>query len=255
MIAISLQSGSNGNCIYVEAGGRRLLFDAGISGLRAERRLEAHGRRIQDVDAVIISHDHSDHVACAGVYQRKFGLPIYISQPTLIAASRGQGLGELEDVRLFDSGGRIVLGDVAVQTLPTPHDAADGVAFVVDDGKRRLGVLTDLGHVFDGLPDVIASLDGVFIESNYDPDMLLGGPYPPALQKRIMSDHGHISNYESAELLAAAATGELKWACLSHLSEHNNTPSLALATHKEIVHSSLPLIVASRYEAGGVMEL
>jgi phosphoribosyl 1,2-cyclic phosphodiesterase len=255
MIAISLQSGSNGNCIYVEAGGRRLLFDAGISGLRAQRRLETMGRDIRDVDAVIISHDHSDHVACAGVYHRKFGLPIYISPPTLAAARRSPGLGRLQDVRHFSAGGEIALGDVVVQTVPTPHDAADGVAFVVDDGRRRLGVLTDLGHVFDGLADVIASLDAVFIESNYDPDMLRNGPYPPALQERIMGDHGHISNFEAAELLSRAATERLQWACLSHLSEHNNTPELALATHREIVPAALPLVVAGRYASTDVLAL
>ena len=255
MIAISLQSGSNGNCIYVEAGGKRLLFDAGISGLRAQQRLEALGKDIRTVDAVIISHDHSDHVSCAGVYQRKFGLPVFISEPTLKAAQRGRGLGRLGEIRHFDAGQEMIFGDVAVQTQPTPHDAADGVVFVIDDGKRRLGVLTDLGHVFDALPDLVASLDAVFIESNYDPDMLANGPYPPELQERILGDHGHISNFEAAELLARAASPKLQWACLAHLSEHNNTPELALRTHREILSPSFPLRIASRYEATGVLSL
>jgi phosphoribosyl 1,2-cyclic phosphodiesterase len=255
MIAISLQSGSNGNCIYVEAGGRRLLFDAGISGLRAQQRLEALGKDIRKVDAVIISHDHSDHVSCAGVYQRKFGLPIFISEPTLKAAQRGCGLGRLAEIRHFDAGGEMVFGDVRVQTVSTPHDAADGVVFVIDDGSRRLGVLTDLGHVFDALPDLVASLDGMFIESNYDPEMLANGPYPPQLQERILSDHGHISNFEAAELLARAASPKLQWACLAHLSEKNNTPDLAMRTHRQILSSSFPLLVAGRYEATNVLTL
>ena len=253
MIAISLQSGSNGNCIYVEAGGKRLLFDAGISGLQAERRLAALGKDIRKVDAVIISHDHSDHVSCAGVYQRKFGLPIFISERTFKAAQRGCGLGRVQEIRHFEAGKEIVFGDVDVQTVPTPHDAADGVIFIVDDGQRRLGVMTDLGHVFDALPDLVASLDAVFIESNYDPDMLANGPYPAALQARIRSDRGHISNFEAAELLARAASPKLQWACLSHLSEHNNTPELAMKTHRKILPSSFPLLLASRYEATGEM--
>jgi phosphoribosyl 1,2-cyclic phosphodiesterase len=251
MIAISLQSGSNGNCIYVEAGGKRLLFDAGISGLRAERRLEALGKDIRKVDAVIISHDHSDHVSCAGVYQRKFGLPIFISERTLKAAQRGCGLGRVQEIFHFEAGKEIVFGDVSVRTMPTPHDAADGVVFVIDDGQRRLGVMTDLGHVFDALPDLVASLDAVFIESNYDPDMLANGPYPPQLQARIRSDHGHISNFEAAELLAQAASPKLQWACLAHLSEHNNTPELAMQTHRKFLPASFPLRLASRYEATG----
>ncbi len=253
MIAISLQSGSNGNCIYVEAGGKNLLFDAGISGLRAQRRLEALGKDIRKVDAVIISHDHHDHVGCAGVYQRKFGLPIFISAPTLNASRRVAGLGRLGDVFHFGAGEKIILGDLVVQTVPTPHDATDGVVFVIDDGKRRLGVLTDLGHVFGALPDLVASLDAVFIESNYDPDMLANGPYPPELQDRIRGDHGHLSNFEAAELLARAASPKLRWACLAHLSEHNNTPELAMRTHRKILSPAFPLRIAGRYEATGVL--
>jgi phosphoribosyl 1,2-cyclic phosphodiesterase len=105
------------------------------------------------------------------------------------------------------------------------------------------------------LPELVASLDAVFIESNYDPDMLANGPYPPQLQERILSDHGHISNFEAAELLARAASPKLQWACLAHLSEQNNTPDLALRTHRQILSSSFPLLVASRYEATNVLTL
>lgn len=254
MIAISLQSGSNGNCIYVEAGRAKLLFDAGISGLQAQRRLHALGRDITRADAVIISHDHSDHIRCAGVYHRKFGLPIHLSQPTHHAAREHGGLGRLDQVHHFESGGAIEFADVRIQTIPTPHDAVDGVGFVIDDGHRRLGILTDLGHVFAGLDEVIASLDAVFLESNYDPHMLATGPYPPHLQKRIAGDAGHLSNFEAANLLRTAA-GRLRWVCLAHLSEHNNTPALAMATHREIIHPDLPLHVASRFRASHVFEI
>ena len=151
MQVISLQSGSNGNCIYVEAGGVRLLFDAGISGRQAELRLAARGRDIAAVDAVLISHDHRDHVRCAGVFQRKFGLPVYATRRTIEAASAYCDLGVMTNVQYFEAGGRLLFGEVVVETIPTPHDGADGVAFVVDDGYRRLGILTDLGHVFDRL--------------------------------------------------------------------------------------------------------
>ena len=109
------------------------------------------------------------------------------------------------------------------------------MVFVVDDGKHRLGILTDLGHVFSGLADVIASLDAVLLESNYDPDMLANGPYPDWLKERIAGPAGHISNFEAAELLKTAASKRMKWACLGHLSQDNNTPKLALATHRKIL--------------------
>ena len=255
MKVISLQSGSNGNCIYVEAGDVHLLFDAGISGRRAEQRLADHGRDIRRTDALLISHDHADHVRCAGIYQRKFGVPLYLTTPTFEAAEPRYSLGRLSDVRHFTAGQAIRFGEVTVETVPTPHDGVDGVAFVVDDGRRRLGVLTDLGHVFDGLDELLGSLDAAVLESNYDPDMLAGGPYPAFLQRRIAGDGGHLSNAESAELLRRASRRRLRWACLGHLSEENNTPHVALETHRSIVGAALPLHVAGRYAATDVMDV
>jgi len=255
MKVISLQSGSNGNCVYVEAGGVRLLFDAGISGKQAELRLALHGRDIRQVDAVLVSHDHADHVRCVGVYQRKFGLPIYVTEPTLRAALNYRALGRLADVRHFTAGHTLRFNGVAVETVPTAHDGADGVGFVVDDGSRRVGILTDLGHVFAALGEVVASLDAVLLESNYDPEMLAYGPYPPHLKDRIRGPGGHLSNREAAELLAAAAGRKMQWACLGHLSQENNDPRLALRTHRDILADGLPLHVAGRYEATDVLEV
>jgi len=254
MIAISLQSGSNGNCVYVEGGGVRVLFDAGISGLQAQQRLASHGRDIRQVDAVILSHDHADHARCAGVYQRKFNLPLYVTHKTLKAA-QNRPMGRLGDIRFFEAGATLDLGGLQVQTIPTPHDAADGVAFVAVAGGKRLGILTDLGHMFDSLRQLLPSLDAAFLESNYDPEMLRQGPYPEFLQERIRGPHGHLSNDQAAELLAAQIGGGLRWACLAHLSEHNNHPDVAMGTHRRMLGDSFPLAVASRHEPSGVFEI
>ena len=255
MKVVSLQSGSNGNCIYVEADGIRLLFDAGISGRQAQLRLSAHGRDITSVDALLISHDHRDHSRCMGIYQRKFCLPVHVTKKTLAAARSKDDLGEIKDIRHYEAGSTLHFGDVRVETIPTPHDGADGVAFVVDDGQRRLGILTDLGHVFDGLEAVVSSLDAVFIESNYDPTLLADSPYPVFLKQRICGSGGHLSNVESAELLNAASDRRLKWACLAHLSEENNDPEMAMQTHRDILGNNLPLFVAGRHEATDVLEV
>lgn len=255
MIAISLQSGSSGNCIYVESHGVRLLLDAGISGKQAEQRLAAHGRDIRSVHAIILSHDHADHVRSAGIFQRKFKLPIYVTPATLAAARNWCDLGELHDVRLFRSGAVLEFGEVAVRTLPTPHDAADGVGFVVQAGGARLGVLTDLGHVFDSLAQAVATLDGVILESNYDEEMLEHGAYPYFLKQRIRGPHGHLSNAEAARLLLEQGRRRLRWAYLAHLSQENNTPELALSAHRHALGAAFPLRVASRYHASEVMEL
>jgi len=255
MQTISLQSGSNGNCIYVEAGGVRLLFDAGISGKQAQQRLAAAGRDIGRVDAVIISHDHADHSRCMGIYQRKFGLPVHVTRKTHAAAAQRCSLGKMSDVRHFKAGATLRFDDVSVETIPTPHDGVDGVAFVVDDGEHRLGILTDLGHRFDGLDAIVGSLDAVFLESNYDERLLLEGSYPEFLKDRIQGPSGHLSNVEAARLLRSAAGDRLKFACLAHLSQDNNEPELALQTHREVLGEPFPLYVATRYGATDLLEL
>jgi phosphoribosyl 1,2-cyclic phosphodiesterase len=255
MKIVSLQSGSNGNSIYIETESVRLLVDAGISGRQAQQRLQQLGRDIQDVDAVLISHDHRDHARCVGIYQRKFGLPIFVTRRTLDAICRKTDVGRLSDVRFFAPGETLRLDGVAVESLPTPHDGADGVAFVVDDGRCRLGVLTDLGSVFAGLAATLADLDGVILESNYDPDLLANGSYPYHLKRRIRGAGGHLSNFEAADLLSDAASERLQWACLAHLSEENNRPELAMRTHREVLGDRLELFLASRYRASQVLEL
>ncbi len=254
MISFSLNSGSNGNCIYVETQGVKLLFDAGLSGKRTAERLAAHGRDVRDVDAVIISHDHTDHVRCAGILHRKFGMAVYMTKATR-DGSRRYNLGPIADMRHFRVGDRLTFGPVTVRTIATPHDAADSMAFVISDGYHRLGILTDLGHVFDGLARLLGKLDGVYLESNYDAQMLATGRYPAFLKRRITGPAGHVSNVEAAELIAAAAAGRLQWVALSHLSEYNNEPALAVATHRKIAGRRRPVHVAGRYEVGELLEI
>ncbi len=252
MITFSLQSGSNGNSIYVEAGGTNLLFDAGLSGKLAEARLRERGRDIRDCHALFISHDHSDHSRCAGIYQRKFAIPIHATPSTLKAA---WGLGPIERVHHFRAGDRVEVGAVTVHTIPTPHDAADGVVFVVEHGGKRLGILTDLGRPFPGLASLLSSLDAAYLESNYDPRMLEEGSYPAALKARIRSGRGHLSNLESALLVKECAGPRLGWIALAHLSEENNHPDLALAAHRAHPGRSFALHIASRYGPGPMLEV
>jgi len=245
VLTFSLQSGSNGNCIYVEAGGKRLLFDAGINGACAAKRLGAYGRSIRDVDAVIISHEHADHIRFAGVYNRQFRIPVYMTRSTMIMS--WCDLGKLRDVRYFYSGDPLSFGPVTVYTVPTAHDAVDGVAFVVECEGKRLGILTDLGHPFSGLQAVLESLDAAYLECNYDPELLANGTYSPALKARIAGRGGHLSNVESAELLRACGKKRPKWLAVAHLSEENNRPALAFeAQHRAIGHD-YPVRLAPRY--------
>ena len=261
MKVISLQSGSNGNSFYVEAEDVTLLFDAGITGKQAELRLAKHGRNIHDCRGLFISHDHSDHTKCMGVFHRKFDLPLFITRKTLDAVTRNRKVGELSDVQYFSPGDvrtfETASGKtVSVHTVATPHDSAEGVAFVVEHDDKRVGILTDLGHVFPELKELLLSLDAVVIESNYDEEMLDNGPYPEQLKQRIRGSGGHISNYESADLISRASLfRRLKWACLCHLSDENNEPYLAVKTHRRIVGPSVEIHVASRDSVSDIMEV
>jgi phosphoribosyl 1,2-cyclic phosphodiesterase len=245
MLTFSLQSGSNGNCIYVEAAGARLLFDAGISGRQANLRMAEHQRNLRDVQAVILSHRHGDHTRCVGAFNRIYHIPVYATPATRHAISGAAGV--LRDVTLFEPGQSLTFGAVTVHTLPTPHDAAESVAFIVECEGRRLGICTDLGHPFLQLMSALGELDAVYLESNYDPGMLANGDYPPELKARIRGDGGHLSNEEAAALLRACPRGRLQWAALAHLSAHNNDPDLALETHRRVLGREFPLRVASRY--------
>ena len=254
MRTFSLQSGSNGNAIYVEAGGVRLLFDAGISGRQAQARMAARGRDIRDVDALIISHDHRDHVRCAGIYQRKFGLPIYVTRRTLAAVQKRDDLGPLHDVRFFRAGDVLRFGAVTVHTLPTAHDAADGVAFVVEHEGRRLAILTDLGSPAPWMRQVLEEAHGAYLESNYDPYLLEIGPYPWPVKERIRGKGGHLSNPEAATLLQATRR-KPAWIAVAHLSEENNEPELAFEAHHDRVGRTYPVRLASRWDVSDEWEV
>lgn len=249
MRVIPLQSGSAGNCCYVEANGVQLLFDFGISATKAQKRLDALGIGVRSIDAILISHEHSDHVSGACHASRRFGLPVHITEATMQAA--GEKCAEIPHARLFAANATItisnVFGSLSVETIRTPHDAVEGSIFVVDDGKSRLGICTDFGHVFPRLTEIVASLDAVVMESNFDERMLADGPYPSFLKKRIAGGAGHISNIAAAMLLQEHGK-RLQWAYLAHLSANNNTPELVMSTHRAIVRQDLPLHLADRYE-------
>jgi phosphoribosyl 1,2-cyclic phosphodiesterase len=253
VLTFSLQSGSNGNSIYVEAGDVRLLFDAGISGREAQARMALHGRDIRDVDALIISHDHTDHVSAAGIFHRKFGLPIHMTRAAYNGVHRQ--IGEVECIHFFAAGDRLTFRDVIVQTIRTPHDGIDTVCFVVEHAGRRLGIMTDLGHPFRGLADALETVDAAYLESNYDPHMLRTGRYEERLKLRIAGKGGHLSNDEAGELTKRHASSRLKWLAAAHLSEENNRPDLAIEAHRRRIGSTLPIFVASRYEAGRLLEV
>ncbi len=257
MEVITLQSGSAGNCVFVRSGETRLLFDAGISGSIAQSRLAEHGYDIRDCNALVLSHEHSDHISGVGVFHRKFGLPVYANLRTWNATCAKPSTGCIGSPNYFVSGKPFQIGSLRIETIRTPHDAIDGVCFVIEDVEsgQRFGLFTDLGHVFSELQKVIGTLDAVLIESNYDDDMLRIGPYSQRLKDRISGRRGHISNKDAAKLLDACDASQLQWACLGHLSAQNNSPEVALASHRERHGDPFQIFCAKRDGASRLQKI
>ena len=250
-----LQSGSSGNCTLVSAGDTTILIDAGLSARKCTDRLTAGGYADRPIDALVISHDHADHTSSMGVLHRRFGAPIHITPKTLASISRRRCLGRVDRYRHFDAGTSFDIGSLRIESYATPHDAADGVCFVVEHRHTgiRFGLMTDLGHVFAELHDILPTLDAVLIESNYDPQMLRHGLYPRHLKERIIGPRGHISNDDAATLIDAHAGRHLQWVCLGHLSDQNNRPDLAIAAARGRLGKRYPLFCADRYAATEAM--
>lgn len=254
MRAVTLASGSSGNCVLVEAQGRRLLVDAGLPPEVLASRLARLGVRPRDVDAILVTHDHRDHVAHLAPCARMAGATVFVSELALAATRRRMRVGRIGEVRTFVAGDVLDVGGLRVETVAVPHDAADTVGFVVDDGRWRVAVVTDVGAPTEALSAVVASVDGLLIESNHDEAMLAAGPYPPFLKARIAGPLGHLSNGESASMVTGGGS-RLRWVCLCHLSAENNSPAAAVAAWRSVLPEGVAVVAAPRDREGPVLEL
>jgi phosphoribosyl 1,2-cyclic phosphodiesterase len=229
-----LASGSKGNSIYLETGKSRILIDAGLSASELLRRLGSVGIDGSELDAILISHEHTDHVRGAGTLARKLKKPILVSHQTCKAGS--SIFGKVEVIE-FESGSNFVFNDIRIDPFPITHDAADPVGFVIESDEGRFGIATDLGIATRLVKEKLKGCRVVVLESNHDEEMLLNGPYPWYLKQRIKSRHGHLSNRESAELLDEIIHPGLNAVFLAHLSEVNNDPTVALDVAKSLLQS------------------
>lgn len=222
-----LGSGSSGNCTLVEGRRGRLLIDCGLSARETARRLELVGCGPRSIDAVLVSHEHADHVGGAAQLSRRFGMPIYTTVATALAAGLSQDLAA--GLVLTEPGSGFSVGDLDVRPFTVPHDAVDNVGFVVECEGTRLGYATDLGHATRLVMERLRECDVLVAEANHDPEMLRNGPYPWTVKQRILGSHGHLSNQEMSALVAGAATPRTRHLFLAHLSATNNTPALAVS--------------------------
>ncbi|HLP31532.1 MAG TPA: MBL fold metallo-hydrolase [Geothrix sp.] len=235
----ALASGSKGNCHALSDGERTLLVDAGISLRQIRQRLEAVGWATDSVQALALTHEHSDHIGALGVILRRTHWTILATAETRRAAGRAQGV-EIPHDRWIElkAGEPVDWAGWRVLPFALPHDAEDPVAYRVEAHGRACAVVTDLGHPTALVADHLQDLDLLVLEANHDVDMLREGDYPPQLKARILSRVGHLSNAAMAELLARACTARLKDVVLAHLSESNNHPDLARFAAEEVLRGS-----------------
>jgi phosphoribosyl 1,2-cyclic phosphodiesterase len=227
-----LGSGSTGNCAVVRSGRTTLLLDAGLSMRETRKRMGAVDAALEDVSAVLITHEHSDHVRNAPAFLEKLGVPLFVTAGTARAASLPGPL--FADVRHAVAGRDLSIGDLFVRVTGTPHDGTESVCYVFSDGDgNRIGIATDLGHLSVDVRDALAGCDVLGLEANHDLDMLRDGPYPLFLKRRILSEVGHLSNDDAAAGLRALVGPRTRSVVALHVSLHNNTPSLAGRVFRE----------------------
>jgi phosphoribosyl 1,2-cyclic phosphodiesterase len=239
----SLNSGSNGNCYYVGNEREAVLIDAGLSRHQTELRMQRLGLSMQTVKAIFISHEHGDHIRGLPQLAAKNQLPVYITTPTLTRANLPTGKFP---VHILRTGEAVQIGDLCVTPFSKQHDAADPLSFRVGCGDTQVGVFTDIGLVCDNVIAHFQQCHAVFLEANYDEDLLEHGRYPAFLKNRIRGGQGHLSNRQALELFQTHRPDFMSYVLLAHLSEHNNSPQVAHDLFAPCMGST-KLVVASRH--------
>ncbi len=233
-----LASGSRGNCALVATSSTRILVDAGLSGRETFKRLRALGERTEEISAILITHEHSDHVAGLQRLAIKLNVPVFLTAPTQHAWSRAVrdekgAIPELPKSEHFSAGRGFRVGDIEVMPFTIPHDAADPVGFTFRAEGVKVGFATDLGYITANVKDHLRGCNVMVIESNHDVEMLRLGSYPWAVKQRVMSRVGHLSNEALAEFFSSDYDGGAEYLVLAHLSEQNNYPEIARAAAEQ----------------------
>lgn len=260
----SIASGSSGNCIYVGSDTTHLLVDIGISGKRAEQGLNELGLKSSEIQGILITHEHADHISGLGVLARKLDVPIYATRGTICEMKNCSSLGKVDEALFtpIEEDSPFILGDMKVKAIRTSHDAAQPVAYQFQCEGKKAGIITDLGTYNDYIVENLQGMDVLLIEANHDIRMLQVGPYPYYLKQRILGDRGHLSNEASGRLLGQLLHDNMKQVILGHLSKENNMAELAYETVKLEIEGAdnkyhgndFPIQVAKRSEVSVAAE-
>lgn len=219
-----LGSGSRGNSALIESGDTCIMIDCGFSVASTEARLARLGRSADDVDAILVTHEHSDHIGGVARLARRHRIPVWMTPGTWSAAPDR----DIPEPNLFSCHENFEIGGLLVEPMPVPHDAREPCQFVISNGNRRLGILTDSGHVTRHIVATLAGCDALVVECNHDLEMLMRGPYPAAVKRRVAGELGHLNNGQAADLVAQIDVDRLQHLVAVHISDTNNTRELAI---------------------------
>jgi phosphoribosyl 1,2-cyclic phosphodiesterase len=244
----SLGSGSQGNSLVVECGVTRLLLDCGFGLAASVNRLDRLGLVPEDLSAIVVTHEHDDHIGGVARLARRYDIPVWMTPGTL--AGLEALFAEVQEVRMVQNYEAFSIGDLHVEPFPVPHDAREPAQYVFSDGVHRLGVLTDVGCSTRHIESVLSGCDALVLECNHDPEMLRLSSYPQKLRERISSRFGHLDNGAAAELLSNLDKGKLKHLVAAHLSQENNRPDLARAALAAVMNCAPGWIAVADQDAG-----
>lgn len=250
-----LASGSKGNAIYISGGGATLLIDVGLSGKEIQKRMALRGLDPESIDAIVITHEHTDHIRGAGILSRRFNLPIYINKKTYKAGEKT--IGKAHALEFIDCGKDFFIGDMKIHPFSISHDAVDPSGFVIECMEMKIGVATDLGIANLVVREHLKNAHLLILESNHDPVMLIENDnYPWALKQRVKGRKGHLANEDTRDLLVELVHDRLHHVILAHLSEENNTREKARASAVQALNGSkIALSIAAQHEPGQVIRI
>ena len=230
----SLGSGSSGNSSYIEMGNKKFLVDAGFSGKKIAEKLNNIEKRIEDITGIFVTHEHSDHIQGLGVVSRKYNIPIYLHEMTYSVIR--EKIGKIDKKNLnFIRGDKVIIGDCVINNFEVMHDAKKCLGYTFEYGEKKLSYASDVGCVNNIIKENLKNSDVIVLESNYDYNMLMTGPYHWELKNRVKGRNGHLSNAEASKLIAQVLNEKLKKVYLMHISKDNNTPELAYNSLYEIL--------------------
>ena len=244
-----LASGSRGNSIYLSNGTTSILIDAGLSGIELQRRMQARGLFPDRLDAIVVSHEHTDHIHGAGVLSRRYKLPVYMTEKTRHALPAA--VGKIADIRQFAAGRPFAIDGLRIEAFSVSHDASEPSGFIFSGNGLKIGLATDLGIATSLVRERLRGCRLLILESNHDRRMLEEGPYPWPLKQRIQSRLGHLQNEASRDLLGALVHDGLTHVILAHLSQTNNTPEKALTAVAPVLNGRRTTLTVALQDVPG----